>query len=83
MRKVTVNEEGVAGLSAFPQASAGLPLALAGLFMHEFDTGFLPTTNNGKTNPSGLAFFCLLPRVYAGSCGFLRTAERAISATNR
>ena len=44
MRKVTVNEEGVAGLSAFPQASAGLPLALAGLFMHEFDTGFLPTT---------------------------------------
>ena len=45
MRKVTVNEEGVAGLSAFPQASAGLPLALAGLFMHEFDTGFLPTTN--------------------------------------
>ena len=41
------------------------------------------STNKGKTNPSGLAFFCLLPRVCAGSCGFLRTAERAISASNR
>ena len=45
MRKVAVGEDGMAGLCAFPQASAGLPLALAGLFMHEFDTGFLPTTN--------------------------------------
>ena len=37
---------------------------------------FAVPTNKGKTNPSGLAFFCLLPRVCAGSCGFLRTTER-------
>ena len=30
-----------------------------------------------------LAFFCLLPRVYAGSCGLLRTSEPGISAANR
>jgi hypothetical protein len=36
-----------------------------------------------KANPHRLAFFCLLARVCAGSCGFLRTAERAISASNR
>ena len=41
------------------------------------------STNTLKANPNRLAFFCLLPRVCAGSCGFLRTAERAISASNR
>jgi hypothetical protein len=41
------------------------------------------STNTLKANPNRLAFFCLLPRVYAGSCGFLRTAERGISASNR
>jgi hypothetical protein len=44
MRIIADGEDGVAGISALPQASAGLPLALAGLFMHEFETGFLPTT---------------------------------------
>ena len=39
------------------------------------------STNKGKTNPSGLAFFCLLPRVYGGCCGFLRTAERTLALT--
>ena len=46
------------------------------------DAGSSPasSTNTLKANPNRLAFFCLLPRVCAGSCGFLRTAERAISA---
>ena len=41
------------------------------------------STNTLKANPNRLAFFCLLPRVCAGSCGFLRTTERAISASSR
>ena len=55
----------------------------AGATLRLFAQWLRPTTNKGKTNPSGLAFFCLLPRVCAGSCGFLRTTERAISASNR
>ena len=49
------------------------------------DAGSIPasSTNTLKANPNRLAFFCLLPRVCAGSCGFLRTAERAISASDR
>ena len=49
------------------------------------DAGSNPasSTNTLKANPNRLAFFCLLPRVCAGSCGFLRTAERTISASNR
>ena len=57
MRKVAVGEDGVAGLCAFPQAYTGLPLGLAGLFMHEFDTGFLPTTTSKRCRPQGRYFF--------------------------
>ncbi len=31
-------------------------------------TGERFSTNTLKANPNRLAFFCLLPRVYAGSC---------------
>ena len=49
------------------------------------DGGSIPpsSTNTLKANLNRLAFFYLLPRVCAGSCGFLRTTERAISASNR
>ena len=43
----------------------------------------LPSTNTLKANPNRLAFFCLLARVCAGSCGFLRTSQGCISASNR
>jgi hypothetical protein len=54
---------------------AGATLRLFAQWLH-------PTTNKGKTNPSGLAFFCLLPSVYGGCCGFLRTAERTFLSSN-
>ena len=44
---------------------AGATLRLFAQWLH-------PTTNTLKANPNRLAFFCLLPRVCAGSCGFLR-----------
>ena len=55
----------------------------AGATLRLFAQWLRPTTNTLKANPNQLAFFCLLPRVCAGSCGFLRTAESAISASNR
>jgi hypothetical protein len=55
----------------------------AGATLRLFALWLRPTTNTLKANPNRLAFFCLLPRVHAGSCGFLRTAERVISASNR
>ena len=55
----------------------------AGATLWLFAQWLRPTTNTLKANPNRLAFFCLLPRVCAGSCGFLRTSERGISVSNR
>ena len=37
----------------------------AGATLRLFAQWLRPTTNKGKTNPSGLAFFCLLPRQFS------------------
>jgi hypothetical protein len=55
MRKFAVSDT----VTYIPHLSTGLPLALAGLFMHEFDSGFLPTTN----------------LMHAGYCQFMRIHE--------
>ena len=46
------------------------------------DAGSNPasSTIKRKTNPSGLAFFCLLPRVCAGSCGLRRAPFSTVTA---